>query len=174
MTSIQHCIEGCLNHRANSGLRVTFKLTQPEGATPEALIGTSRGAAFGDLEGDGDVDIVVVDLDARVKVLENIAPREGAAASWVGFQAVSGKKSAIVHGATVSIARGDAGKRQYRQANPCYSYLSSNDPRTHFGLGGESTAKDVQVRWPDGSVERFGDRPAGQYYSLKKGEGEKQ
>ncbi len=159
---------------ARKGKRVTFKLTQPAGATAEPLLGTSRGAAFGDLEGDGDVDIIVVDLDARVKVLENVAPREGEAASWVGFQATSGKKSAIVHGATVSIARGDEGKRQYRQANPAYSYLSSNDPRAHFGLGGASTAKDVQVRWPDGTVERFGDRPAGQYHVLAKGEGQKQ
>jgi hypothetical protein len=115
-----------------------------------------------------------VDLDSRVKVLENIAPREGAAASWVGFQTVSGKKGAIVHGATVSIARGEEGKRQYRQANPAYSYLSSNDPRAHFGLGGAAVAKDVQVRWPDGSVESFGDRPAGQYHVLEKGAGQKQ
>ena len=120
------------------------------------------------------MDIVVVDLDAGVKVLENVAPREGEAASWVGFQAVSGKKAAIVHGATVSIARDDEGKRQYRQANPAYSYLSSNDPRAHFGLGGAAIAADVQVRWPDGTVEQFGDRPAGQYHVLAKGEGQKQ
>ena len=70
--------------------------------------------------------------------------------------------------------RAEEGKRQYRQANPAYSYLSSNDPRAHFGLGGAAVARDVQVRWPDGSVELFGDRPAGEYHVLQQGTGQKQ
>ena len=75
---------------------------------------------------------------------------------------------------TVSIARGAEGRRQYRQANPTYSYLSSNDPRAHFELGGQVVAQDIQVRWPDGSVETYGEMPAGAYHVLKKGAGTKQ
>ena len=118
------------------------------------------------------MDIVVVDLDARPKVLMNVAPRS-AGSTWIGFQVVEGPKDAGVHGATVSIARSEEGKRQARQANPTYSYMASNDPRVHFGLVGEEEARDVQVRWPDGTVESFGTLPAGSYHVLKKGAGKK-
>ena len=51
--------------------------------------------------------------------------------------------------------------------------MASNDPRVHFGLVGEEEARDVQVRWPDGTVESFGTLPAGSYHVLKKGAGKK-
>jgi len=143
------------------------RFTELEGAAGDAgAVGTSRGAAFGDLDGDGDVDAVVVDLDARAKVLENVAA--DADSHWVGFRLVEGSKGAVVQGATVSIAGPDGETRWTRLADPAYSYLSSNDHRVHFGLGEMETAKDVQVRWPDGSVQSFGDLPAGAYHELKR------
>ncbi len=147
---------------------VRLSLVQKVGATADPIIGTSRGAAFGDLDGDGDVDAVIVDLDANVEVLRNDAPAAGT--HWVGFRLTEEKrgKTADVHGARVSIAGASEGTRQHRQAEPCYSYLSSNDPRVHFGLGAAATAKDVRVRWPDGTEQVFGDLAAGQYHELKR------
>ena len=151
---------------AMRGKNVKFDLVQDAGATATPIIGTSRGAAFGDLDGDGDVDAVVVDLDAGVEVLQNQAP--AADATWVGFRAVEAARGKLsdVHGALVSIGGTTEGTRAYRQADPAYSYLASNDPRVHFGLGGAAVAKDVKVRWPDGTEQSFGDLEAGKYHEL--------
>ncbi|MEZ6016699.1 MAG: CRTAC1 family protein [Planctomycetota bacterium] len=146
------------------GKRFVFELVDDPNLA--ALVGTSRGAAFGDLDNDGAVDIVYVDRDARVKVLRNVAARKG---SWVGFEVVD-TKGRGVHCATVSVAHG-AERRLYRQADPCYSYLSSNDPRAHFGLGDMTEAKEVKVQWPNGVTETFGDFAAGAYHTLKQGAG---
>ncbi len=147
---------------------VSFKLAGDGEFTASPILGTSRGAAFGDLDGDGDVDAVVVDLDANVEILRNDAP--AADSHWVGFRLTHERRGKVadVHGARVSIAGPTAGSRQQRQAEPCYSYLASNDPRVHFGLGGTAVAKDVRVRWPDGTEESFGDLAAGQYHQLKR------
>jgi len=146
------------------GSRVVFELVEDPNVA--ALIGTSRGAAFGDLDNDGSVDIVYVDRDARVKLLRNVAEKRG---NWVGFDAVD-TKGHRVHGATVSISAGDE-RRQYRQADPAYSYLASNDPRAHFGLGAATEVKGVQVRWPNGKTESFPDVAPGAYHTLKQGTG---
>ena len=132
-------------------------------------IATSRGAAFGDLDNDGDVDILVVNRDKPISLLINQAKRNG---SWIGFQP-KGPKNNPVPGARVEIRFGE--KKLFRVADPAYSYLSSNDPRVHFGLGMNaeggviSEITDVIVRWPNGNEESFGPLPVGQYHDLIKG-----
>ncbi len=148
------------------GKRIVFE--QVEDPNLAALIGTSRGAAFGDLDNDGTMDIVYVDRDARVKVLRNIAERRG---NWVGFTLLD-TKGRLVHGATVSIAAGE-GRRMSRQADPCYSYLSSNDPRAHFGLGALTAVEGIEVRWPNGKTESFDAVAPGAYHVLRQGSGTK-
>ncbi|MFT4649199.1 MAG: hypothetical protein ACI9X4_002437, partial [Glaciecola sp.] len=70
-----------------------------------------------------------------------------------------------------------AGKKLYRVADPAYSYLASNDPRAHFGLGMDAEGKpiskvdDVRVLWNGGREESFGPMDAGQYYDLVRGRG---
>ncbi len=150
------------------GKRVKFDLVQDEGTTATPIYGTSRGAAFGDLDGDGDVDVVVMDLDRRPEVLQNVSPKSEDAGHWAGFRVVEGRKDALVSGATVSVATDVEGVRAYREAQPAYSYLSSNDPRVHFGLGAAKIAKDVRVRWSDGTEQAFGDLPADAYHTLKR------
>lgn len=115
--------------------------------TTAPMIGNSRGAAFGDIDNDGDVDIVVVDQDANVRVLMNIAEKKG---SFLGVRLLN-KKGADALGAMVRLTttKEDGSERvQWRLAHPAYSYLSSNDPRVHFGVPTGDTITDLSVIWP--------------------------
>ena len=142
-----------------------FALVAPEGGTHVELVHTSRGLAVGDVDDDGGLDLVVVNRDAAPYLLMNAVPSRG---NWVRFD-VRSRHGRHAHATTVSALV--LGKRQYRDVQPAASYLSSNDPRVHFGLGSATEIKDVVVTWPGGLRERFGDFPAGQTTSLRQGEG---
>ena len=126
-------------------------------------LGTSRGAAFGDLDNDGDVDVVYSDLDARVKLLRNEA-----SGAWIGFT-LHDKRGKEIPGAMVGVQQGETVR--WRLAEPAYSYLASNDPRAQFGLGDAGPVTGVTVRWPNGDLEEFGPMEAGSYHLLRQGKG---
>ncbi|HPF12801.1 MAG: CRTAC1 family protein [Planctomycetes bacterium] len=146
----------------------------PGGGMAGNPVATSRGAGFGDIDNDGDVDIVVCNRDSATSLMINVAERKG---GWIGFQ-TKGPRNNFVPGARVEVRM--AGKSLFRVAEPAYSYLSSNDPRVQFGLGKDAEGKDVGqveevlVRWADGKVESYGPRAAGQYYDLIQGQGTRQ
>jgi hypothetical protein len=143
-----------------------FRERLPRGGTSEPLYGTSRAAAFGDVDGDGDVDVLVANRDGSAHLLLNVAPKQG---QWIGLQVVDETGSDAL-GATV---RMNVGQRTiHRDVRAAYSYLASNDPRVHVGMGDAQTASNVIVRWPDGSEESFGDREAGKYHTLRRGQGQ--
>jgi hypothetical protein len=138
----------------------------PRGGTSSLLAGSSRGAAFGDLDDDGGVDVIVVDEDAPALLLRNVVPERG---RWIGFRLVDARGADALN-ATVSCRVGD--RIATRRTRAAYSFQASNDPRAHFGLGAVDGVQDVVVRWPDGVEERYGELPAGRYHTLVRGRGE--
>jgi len=145
--------------------RSRFEELQPRGGTRTALAGTSRGAAFGDIDNDGGIDIVVSNRDAKPYLLHNVVKGRG---HWAMFRVLD-EHGRDALGAELTITVGSQSiKRDVRAA---YSYLASNDPRVHVGLGKETGARDVSVRWPDGTRERFGDVAADTIIVLHRGAG---
>jgi enediyne biosynthesis protein E4 len=124
----------------------------------------ARGAAFGDLDNDGKVDVVVSHLNEPVVVLRNVAPTTGR--NWVGVRLLR-EKGADVVGARVVVE--SAGGRQTRFAKGGGSYGSTNDARLHFGLGGDAKIDKVTVYWPSGKTQEVAGLEPGAYWDVTEG-----
>ena len=132
----------------NNGNGTFTQLGEEAGAAISARY-VSRGCAFGDFDNDGDLDVVIMNLNEPPSLLRNDAPPHN---HWlkVRLEGTHSNRSAI--GSRVVVRYG--GKVQAQEVMSQSSYLSSNDPRLHFGLGANAKA-DVEVRWPDGKSESF-------------------
>jgi len=126
----------------------------------------SRGMAFADLDDDGDIDLVVQHVDNSLRVYRNNAPPEGA--HWLIVRTMTGPRDA--YGAQVTIEAG--GRKILRLAHPTYSYLASNDPRAHFGLGELDQIDSLEVAWPSGRRERFEPPGVDRVITVTEGEGQ--
>ena len=142
-----------------------FEEVTPRGGTSPRLVATSRAAAFGDIDNDGGIDIVVVNRDGPPHLLHNVVKQRG---HWMGLRVLDHHGRDAL-GASVTMTVGSRTIR--RDVRAAYSYLASNDPRVHVGLGKETTAHNVDVRWPDGTRESFGDIPADRITVLRRGSG---
>lgn len=142
-----------------------FEEVNPRGGTVQPLVATSRAAAFGDLDNDGGVDIVVSNRDAAPYLLRNVAPERG---HWLLIRVLE-RTGRDALGAVLSIAAG--GKTLRRDVRTGYSYLAANDPRVHVGLGELRKVDGVTVRWLDGTREQFGPFEADRMVEIRRGTG---
>ena len=124
----------------------------------------SRGSAAGDLDNDGDMDVVINNLDGAPTVLRNDGGNRGNFLI-VQLEGRAGNRSAV--GAVVTVSGADLVQRAERRAGD--SYLSNSDPRLHFGLGTRTTVDSVEVRWPNGAVQRFREIPANTFVTIVEG-----
>ena len=125
-----------------------------------------RGAAFGDVNNDGNVDIVVVNVGEPPSLLLN---QGGNNNHRVLFKLIGTKSNRSAIGARVTLRT--AKTTQVKEVRAGGSYISQNDPRLHFGLGMESTITEIDIRWPSGKVETLKSVPADFIYTVVEGEG---
>ena len=121
--------------------------------------------AFGDFDNDGDLDILIVNLNEPPSLLRNDMSGNN---HWLKVQliGVASNRSAI--GAQVVAAYGE--RKQVQAVLAQSSYLSVNDRRLHFGLGAATTAS-LEIRWPNGALEKIADVAAGQLVVIREGSG---
>ncbi len=145
--------------RGRPGAR--FEEVAPQGGIARPLVATSRAAAFGDIDNDGGIDIVVVNRDGPTHLLRNVVERRG---HWIAFRVLD-EHGRDALGAELTVSVGN--RRVQRDVRAGYSYLASNDPRVHVGLGTEARVGSVSVRWPDGRRATFGPFDADRIVDLR-------
>jgi len=126
-----------------------------------------RGMAVGDLFNDGKLDAVINVMDGHPVLLRNVNPDHN---HWLELKLIGGPKSPRdAVGAAVYVTAN--GMKQRADVLSGGSYLSSNDPRAHFGLGQATTVDDIEIHWPSGKVEHFSVPKVDQIVTLKEGSG---
>jgi enediyne biosynthesis protein E4 len=117
-----------------------------------------RGAAFGDIDNDGDIDIVVSNLGQNATVLRNDG---GNRKNWIAIQTVGTKSNRDGIGTRVKVVAA-SGLTQYFTINTAVGYQSASDKRLVVGLGSDATAKLIELRWPTSTLQKFENVKAGE------------
>ena len=132
-----------------------------------SLSEVSRGAAFGDVDNDGDTDVLIANGAGPVRLLVN---EVGERRHWIGLRLVGRAAPRDMLGARVEVVLRD-GSRRWCRARADGSYASASDPRVIVGLGESAGSPRVRVTWPGGRVEEWADLPPDRYTTLTEGDG---
>jgi hypothetical protein len=127
---------------------------------------SSRGAAFGDIDNDGDIDVVVENIDGKPTLLRNDAGNKN---NWITIKTQGKGLNRDGIGARVKVVAGDL--VQWDEVRAGSSYLSASDLRLHFGLGERERIDLVEVRWPDGQAETIHEVPINHFITVQMGRG---
>ena len=127
---------------------------------------SSRGAAFGDVDNDGDIDVLVMNMNEPPSLLRNDLRN---ANSWTAVRLIGTKSNRAAIGAIVRVTAG--GRTQARAVLSQASYYSHDDVRQHFGLGTAEKIDRVEVQWPSGELEVVRDVPARRVVTIREREG---
>jgi enediyne biosynthesis protein E4 len=144
----------------------TFCDALPQAGSALLAKRVSRGVAVGDLFNDGNMDLVVEDLDGPPMILRN---RGVPGRHWVSFELAGTKSNRAAIGAKVQLVAG--GMTQTDEVHSGGSYLSQNDLRIHFGLAAATKIDSVTIRWPSGTVDTLNNLAADKFYSVLEGKG---
>ncbi len=117
-----------------------------------------RGAAFGDIDNDGDIDLVVSNAGQKAYVLRNDGGNRG---NWIRIETVGKKSNRDGIGSRVKVV-GASGLTQYFTVNTAVGYLSASDKRLLAGLGADTSTRLIEIQWPSGIVQKFENVKAGQ------------
>jgi enediyne biosynthesis protein E4 len=141
-----------------------FEQTTQESGTGPLTPHSSRGAAFGDFDNDGDVDILVFNMNEAPSLLRNdySGPNR-----WLELKLEGTTSNRAALGAIVRVRAN--GRTEAQTVVSQASYYSHNDLRLHFGLGSAAAAETVEIRWPSGRVETWKDVRGGRVVTIKEG-----
>ena len=169
-------VEAVLKQYPHRGPRVVFRnldgsrfqdvtsASGPGANTPHS----SRGAAFGDFDNDGDVDVLVFNMNEPPSLLRN---EYAGSNHWISVKLEGTKSNRAALGATVKVTA--AGRQQVQVVLSQSSYYSHDDLRLHFGLGSSSRADEIQIVWPSGVVETVRDVEGGRVVRIREGAGQR-
>ena len=132
---------------------------------------SSRGCAFGDFDNDGDIDVLIMNMNEPPSLLRNeyINSTNRSANNWLTLKLVGTRSNRSAIGARVRLTTGV--HLQAQEISSQSSYYSHNDARIHFGLGVNKKADRIEIRWPNGLTETIKDIPANQIVTIKEGSG---
>jgi hypothetical protein len=127
---------------------------------------SGRGVAFGDIDNDGRLDILINNQNDPPTLLRNESEN---ANHWISIRTVGTKSNRDGIGARVTLSAG--GRRQIQEVTSGGSYLSQNDLRVHFGLGSETKIDWIEIRWPSGAVDKIENASADRFLTVEEGQG---
>jgi len=146
--------------------RGKFREVSPAVGLVQLARRSGRGGAYCDYDNDGDIDMVVSNIDDRPMLLRN---EGGNTSNWLELKMAGTASNRDGIGARVKVVTGDL--VQYDHVRAGGSFLSGNDIRLHFGLGNRTGVESIEVRWPSGRIDRFQNIPVNRILVVTEGKG---